>query len=76
MAAPGGSFDHTGLPPQRRPRRRDLNWEDHKATLKSLYLEKDKKLDDIMEIMQEQQDFVATYTNRSLLPSHSLTVAE
>jgi hypothetical protein len=44
-----------------RPRRRDLNWDDHKASLKSMYLDNNKKLEDIMEFMQKEQDFTATW---------------
>ena len=44
----------------RQPRRRDLDWEQHKEQLRSLYLETNKKLDDILQIMQQEHNFTAT----------------
>lgn len=43
----------------RRLRRRDLPWEKYKAELKKLYLEDNKKLEDIIEFMK-RKDFHAT----------------
>lgn len=35
------------------------NWEIHRATIKRLYIDEDKKLNDIVEIMRRDYDFTA-----------------
>lgn len=54
-----------------RSRRRDLDWDNHKESLKQLYLIDNKKLEDIRRIMNEDHSFEATcvhlLTKRPLL---------
>lgn len=45
----------------RQARRRDMNWEQHEARLKTMYLVNNRKLEDIMEIMRNEHGFVASY---------------
>lgn len=45
-----------------RSKKRELrrqNWEQHRATIKRLYIDEGRKLNDIVEIMKREHDFVA-----------------
>lgn len=50
----------SGPSTQKRPRRRDLNWDEYQPVLREMYLHQNQKLEDIMEAMQRDHDFVAT----------------
>jgi len=43
----------------RRPKIRKENWAAHKERIRTLYIDEDKKLEEVMEIMKDEHDFDA-----------------
>lgn len=49
---------------QRHWKTQDSQWDEHKATIRSLYCDQNKTLAEVMEIMGRKHDFHATYVPR------------
>jgi hypothetical protein len=43
-----------------RPKYKDLGWNAHKATMRTLYMDKDMSLKDMMEVMEREHSFQAS----------------
>jgi len=53
----------------RKPKIRKENWAAHKEKIRTLYIDEDKKLEDVMEIMKEEYDFDARYAWTAASPA-------